>query len=54
MKTIIPSSLRDIKKMFAREHVTEVYSLFGVEYFEKKTGRKMSEFEALKILAGDY
>ena len=48
------STMKDIKKMFACEHVSVVESLFGNEYFDKHTGKKMSKRRALKILDGDY
>jgi hypothetical protein len=54
MKTIIPSSMKDIKKMFAYEHVRVVGSLFGTEYYDPKTGKKMSKYRALRFLSGDY
>lgn len=54
MRTFTPSTLQDIKKMFASEHVTVVDSLFETEYFDAKTGSRMSKSRALKILAGEY
>jgi hypothetical protein len=48
------STMKDIKKMFAKEHVTVIGSLFGMEYIDNKTGKRMSKRRALKILAGDY
>lgn len=54
MKTIIPSSMKDIKKMFAKEHVTIIGTLFGTHYIDKKTQKPMSKRKALKILSGDY
>jgi len=54
MKNIIPSSIRDIKKMFAQEHVKIVKSLFGIKYINPKTGNEMSEYMAQKYLSGEY
>lgn len=54
MKTYTPSTLADIKKMFAGEHVMVIGSLFGTKYIDKHTGKPMSKTKALKILAGDY
>ena len=54
MKTIIPSSMRDIKKMFAKEHVVVYSDLFGTVYIDKKTGQNMSKARALRFLSGDY
>ena len=54
MKTIIPSSIKDIKKMFAKEHVVVIASLFGTEYRSPKSGKKMSKYRAMKFLSGEY
>ena len=54
MKTIIPSSMKDIKKMFAHEHVRVLSSLFGTEYYDVHTGKQMSKYKAMKFLSGDY
>lgn len=54
MKTIIPSSIKEIKKMFASEHVKVVGSLFGTEYYKPKTGEKISKAEAMRFLSGNY
>lgn len=48
------STLKDIKKMFAKEHVQVVDSIFGTEYYDKHTGKKMSKRKAMKILNGEY
>ena len=48
------SSIRDIKKMFATEHVIKVVTLFGVLYYNAHTKEEMSEQQALKYLQGDY
>jgi len=48
------STLKDIKKMFASEHVKVVGSLFGTEYRNPKSGKKMSKAKALRFLSGDY
>lgn len=56
MQHITPysSTLRDIKKMFAGEHVKVVTDIFGTRYINVKTKKEMPEHRALKILAGDY
>ena len=54
MKTIIPSSMQDIKKMFAKEHVRVLGSLFGTEYYDPKSGKKMSKAKAMRFLNGEY
>jgi len=54
MKRIIPSSMKDIKKMFAHEHVKVFGSLFGTEYYHPKTGEKLSKAKALRFLSGEY
>jgi len=54
MKTIIPSSIKDIKKMFAKEHVRVEGSLFGTKYYDSKSGKEMSKAKALKFLNGEY
>ena len=54
MKRIIPSSLKDIKKMFAKEHVKVIGSLFGTKYINPKTGNEMSKYMAQKYLSGEY
>jgi len=54
MKNIIPSSIRDIKKMFAKEHVKVISSLFGTKYINPKTGNEMSRYLAQKYLSGEY
>lgn len=46
--------MKDIKKMFASEHVKVIGSLFGTEYYDRHTGKKMSKRRALKILNGEY
>ncbi|MDQ7044736.1 MAG: hypothetical protein Q9M40_07015 [Sulfurimonas sp.] len=48
------SSIKEIKKMFASEHVRVLGSLFGTEYYDRHTGLQMSKAKALKILAGNY
>ena len=48
------STMKEIKKMFASEHVRVLSSLFGTEYYDRHTGKKMSKARALKILEGDY
>lgn len=48
------STMRDIKKMFAGEHVRVLESIFGTKYIDAKTGKAISKRKALKILAGDY
>jgi len=48
------STMRDIKKMFAEEHVTVTRSLFGTTYHNPTTGEEIDEQRALKILEGDY
>lgn len=48
------SSLKDIKKMFAQEHVTVVSSLFGTKYYDAHTGKRIKRERALKILEGEY
>jgi len=50
----VPSTMREIKKMFAREHVVIVETLFGTLYEHPKTHESISESKALRILAGDY
>jgi len=54
MRSIIPSSIRDIKKMFAKEHVTVIGSLFGTKYIDPKTGKEMNKYMAQKYLRGEY
>ena len=54
MKSIIPSSMKDIKKMFAKEHVTVIGSLFGTKYINPKTGNEMSKCVAQRYLSGEY
>jgi len=54
MKTIIPSSMKEIKKMFACEHVYVYCDLFCTKYINVKTGKEMSKAKALKFLSGDY
>lgn len=54
MKTYVASTIKDIKKMFASEHVKVICSLFGTEYIDVHTGKKMSKHKALKILNGEY
>jgi len=54
MKTIIPSSVKDIKKMFASEHVKVVGSLFGTKYYNPKSGKKISKTKAMQFLSGEY
>lgn len=51
---VYQSTLRDIKKMFASEHVLVVNDIFGVKYINKKTKKEMLPHEAQKILAGEY
>jgi len=48
------SSMKDIKKMFASEHVRVLGSLFGTEYYDRYTGKKMSKEKAMRFLNGDY
>ena len=48
------TTIKDIKKMFAKEHATVVSSLFGTKYYDRHTGKKMSKKKALEILAGNY
>lgn len=48
------TTLKEIKKMFASEHVKIVMDLFGVKYYDKHTKKEISEYQALKILRGDY
>ena len=40
--------------MFASEHVAVNNTVFGTEYINKRTGKKMQKTKALKILNGDY
>ena len=47
-------SIKDIKKMFAGEHVRVEGTIFGTKYLDPKTGREIPKRKALKILAGDY
>ena len=54
MKRIIPSSMKDIKKIFAHGHVKVVGSLFGTEYYDLKSGKKMSKAKAMRFLSGEY
>jgi len=54
MKTIIPSSMKDIKKMFAKEHVKVESSLFGTKYYDPRSGKQMSKAKALRFLSGEY
>lgn len=54
MRTYRPSSLQDVKKMFASEHVHVVHSIFGDEYYDAKTKQPMPKRKALQILAGEY
>lgn len=54
MKNITQSTLKDIKRMFASEHVKVIGSLFGTQYIDAHTGKPMSKRKALRILAGDY
>jgi hypothetical protein len=54
VKTYRPSTLKDIKKMFASEHVAVNNTVFGTEYIDKRTGKKMQKSKAIKILNGDY
>lgn len=51
---VYQTTLRDIKKMFAGEHVIIKADIFGTKYISKKTKKEMSPHRALKILAGDY
>ena len=46
--------MKELKKMFASEHVRVLGSLFGTEYYDRHTGEKMSKRKAMKILAGNY
>jgi hypothetical protein len=52
--SIVPSTLREIKKMFACEHVVIVENIFGVHYEHPKTHKSISKSKALRILSGDY
>lgn len=54
MKKMFNSSLRDIKKMFASEHVFTFGSIYGTKYIDIKTKKELPKHIALKILAGDY
>ncbi len=55
MKKLVISSMKDIKKMFARaEHVRVEYSLFGIKYLDPKTGKSLNKEQALRFLSGDY
>jgi len=54
MKKLVISSMKDIKKMFAREHVTVIGTLFGTKYINPKTGNEMSKYLAQKYLNGEY
>jgi len=47
-------TMRDIKKMFAEEHVTVIRSLFGTSYINPTTGQEIDEQRALEILNGNY
>jgi hypothetical protein len=53
-ESVYQTTLKDIKKMFAGEHVLVVADIFGTKYINKKTKKQMPEHKALKILAGDY
>lgn len=48
------ATLKDIKKMFAGEHVKVVRDIFGTKYINVKTKKEMPKHQALKILAGEY
>ncbi|MCX6076028.1 MAG: hypothetical protein NTW78_03985 [Campylobacterales bacterium] len=48
------STMREIKKMFACEHVKVVDGLLHVEYYDAHTGKRMSKAKAMRILDGDY
>ena len=48
------ATLRDIKKMFAGEHVKVVCDIFGTKYISVKTKKEIPKHQALKILAGEY
>jgi len=54
VERIIERFLKDIKKMFAQEHVKIVKSLFGIKYINPKTGNEMSKYMAQKYLSGNY
>jgi hypothetical protein len=46
--------MKDVKKMFAHEHVIVIGSLFGTKYIDPKTGKEMSRYRAMKFLNGEY
>jgi len=52
--SVYKSTLKDIKKMFAGEHVLVKADIFGTKYIDAHTKKEMPAYKALKILAGDY
>lgn len=51
---VFNTTIKDIKKLFAKEHITTIGTISGTRYIDAHTGRPLSRREATKIMNGEY
>ncbi|MGE4396071.1 MAG: hypothetical protein AB7D34_01300 [Sulfurimonas sp.] len=48
------NTLKELKALFAKEHIVAIGYISGMKYFLKKTGEEMSSEEFIQISGGNY